>query len=46
MWIFKQISDNKIDKKIGKPHSQTPADIDDIIIRIAVHSKIIRGFSA
>ena len=46
MWIFKHISDNKIDRKIRKPHSQTPADIDDIIIRIAVYSKIIRGFSA
>ena len=41
MWIFKHISDNKIDRKIRKPYSQTPADIDDIIIRIAVYSKII-----
>ena len=45
MWIFKHISDNKIDKKIGKSHSQTPVDIDDIIIRIAVYSKIIRGLA-
>ena len=46
MWIFMHISDDKIDRKIRKPHSQTPADIDGIIIRIAMYSKIIRGFSA